>query len=197
MNRKFDFFKKIELVISHPHRFFEKVKKEKNIWGVFEFYFIFVFLSMVINTLFSLPELTKSNMDIGAAKYLLFIIILIAFVLLIALLASFASFVLYFIYHILIKIFKGREKYKETYKLLYAATPLLIVLLIPYQSMFKILFYPFFIIAALDTLYIEYIGLQKLQRMSKENAVAVIILTLLIGIFSIMFLVKKGVIGLL
>ena len=118
---KFNIFKKIELVISHPHRFFDKIQKEKNIWNVFKFYFIFVFLSTIINTLFLLPEIIKSKLDISFLSYLVVIIVLILFVLLIIFLTALSSFVVYYLYHILIKLFRGKKRYPETYKLLLAS----------------------------------------------------------------------------
>ncbi len=194
MSKKFNFFKKIELIISDPPKFFEKIKKETNIWDVFKFYFIFVFVSIVLNTLFRLPELTKGNIDIGITKYFLFVIVLVVFILVLSLLTAVSSFVLCWFCHIIIKIFKGKEKYPETYKLLYAATPLLIVLLIPYYGVFKVLFYPLFIVAAIDTFYIEFVGLQKLQKLKKENAIAVILISTIIAILLVMFFVKNGLI---
>jgi len=77
---------------------------------------------------------------------------------------------------------------------LYAATPLLIVTLIPFSGIFKIIFYPLFVIAALDTFYIEFIGLKKLHKMSNENAILVILIGALVGIFTIILLIKSGVI---
>lgn len=192
--KKFNFFEKIELIISDPHKFFDKIQKDKNIFDVFKFYFIFIFVIIVLNTLFRLPELTKSNLNITIEKYFLFIFILVAFILVLSLLTAVLSFVLYWLCHILIKIFKGKEKYSETYKILYAATPLLIVSLIPYYGVFKVLFYPLFIIAVLDTFYLEFIGLQKLQKLNKENAITVIVISTIIAILLIMFFVKKGLI---
>jgi hypothetical protein len=184
---KFNIFKKIELIISHPHRFFDKIQKEKGMKEVFKFYFIFVFLSTVINTLFMLPEIIKSKLNISFLSYVVVVIVLILFVLLIVLLTALSSFIIYYLYHIIIKLFKGKKKYPETYKLLYAATPLLIVSLIPFYGVFKIIFYPLFILAALDTIYIEFIGLQKLQKMNKENAIVVITIGVIIGIITIKF----------
>jgi hypothetical protein len=188
------FFKKVELIISHPHKFFDKIKKEKNMFNVFEFYFIFVFLSFIINTLFILPSLVQDKLRISFVNYFVFIIIMIIILIIFAILTALLSFVLYWIYHIIIKIFKGQERYPQTYKLLYAATPLLIVTLIPFNGIFKVIFYPLFVIAALDTFYIEFIGLKKLHKMSNENALFVILIGALIGIFTIILLIKKGVI---
>jgi len=182
---KFNFFRKIELVISHPHRFFDKIQKEKNIWEVFKFYFVFVFLSMIINTLFLLPEIIKSKLDISFLSYVVIVVVLILIMLLVVFLTALSSFVLYYFYHIIIKIFRGKKKYQETYKLLYAATPLLIVSLVPFYGVFKIIFYPLFILAAIDTAYIEFVGLQKLQKMNKENAIVVIAIGLIVGIITI------------
>ena len=186
--KSLNFFKKIELVISHPHRFFDRIKEEKNIWKVFEFYSIFVFLSLVTNLLFQAPLILKDKLTLSFPLYFLFIIISLVIVLLSVLFVGLSSFVLYYLCHIIIKIFKGKEKYKETYKLVYAATPMLIVLIIPFYGFFKIIFYPLFFIAFLDTIYIEFVALQKLQRLSKENAVAVIILSIILGILSIKLL---------
>ncbi|TKJ17751.1 hypothetical protein CEE44_04430 [Candidatus Woesearchaeota archaeon B3_Woes] len=192
--KKLNFFQKIELIISNPHKFFDKIQDNKNIFDVFKFYFTFIFVSIVINTLFRLPELTKSNLNITISKYFLFILILVAFILILSLLTAVFSFVLYWFCHILIKIFKGKEKYSETYKLLYAATPLLIVSLIPYHGVFKVLFYPLFIIAVLDTFYLEFIGLKKLQKLNKENAITVIVIGTIIAILLVMYFVKIGLI---
>ena len=194
--KKFNFFQKVELIISNPVKFFDKIQKDKNIFDVFKFYFTFVFVSIVINTLFRLPELTKSNLNITIAKYFLFILVLVAFILVLSLLTAVLSFVLYWFCHLLIKIFKGKEKYSETYKILYAATPLLIVSLIPYYGVFKVLFYPLFLIAVLDTFYLEFIGLQKLQKLNKENAITVIVISTIIAVFLIMYFVKMGLITL-
>jgi len=71
------FFKKVEMIISHPHRFFDKIKKEKRMFNVFEFYFIFVFLSFIINTLFMLPNLVQDKLKISLINYFLFIIVII------------------------------------------------------------------------------------------------------------------------
>ena len=78
---------------------------------------------------------------------------------------------------------------------MYAATPMLIVVaLVPFYGIFKLIFYPLFILAALDTFYIEYIGLKKLQKMSKENAISVIVISALIGVLTIVFFVRWGLI---
>jgi len=191
-SRKLNFFRKIELVISHPHKFFDKVKKEKGMKNVFEFYFIFVFLSVVINTLFLLPGIMKDSVGVSITKYFLFLIVLIVFILALTLVTVGLSFVLYWFYHILIKIFKGKKKYPETYKLLYGATPLLLVLLIPIYGLFKIIIIPLLVIAALDALYIEYVGLQKLHKMNRHNAIAVLVVAVIIAVLSIFILNNLG-----
>lgn len=190
--KKMSFFRKIELVISHPHRFFDKVKKEKYIKSVFEFYFIFVFLSVVINTIFLLPDIMKDNVGVSITKYFLFLVVLIVFILTLTLVTAGFSFVMYWFYHILIKIFKGKEKYPETYKLLYGATPLLLVLLIPIYGLFKIIIIPLLVIAALDSLYIEYVGLQKLHKMNRHNAIAALVVAVVIAVLSIFILNSLG-----
>jgi hypothetical protein len=191
---KLNIFKKIELVIFYPHKFFDKIQKENNFLEVFKFYLFFVFLSIAINVLFILPEFIKSKLNMPFLSYLALIMILIIFILLLVFLTALSSFVFYYIYHIIIKLFNGKKRYQETYKLLYASTPLLIVSLIPFYNFFKLIFYPLFILAALDTIYIEFIGLQKLQKMNKENAIAVIIIILIIGIIALIFLMKGGLI---
>tara|TARA_Y100000310_G_C20618188_1_gene781815 strand:+ start:827 stop:1414 length:588 start_codon:yes stop_codon:yes gene_type:complete len=192
--KKMNFFKKVELVISHPHKFFDKIGKEKKLFNVFEFYFIFVFLSLIINTLFLLPTLVQDKLKISFLNYTLFIITIIIILTIVAILTALLSFVLYWVYHIIIKLFRGQKRYPETYKLLYAATPLLIVTLIPFSGFFKLIFYPLFIIATLDTFYIEFIALKKLHKMSNENAIFVILIGAIIGILTIICLIKRGVI---
>jgi hypothetical protein len=71
---------------------------------------------------------------------------------------------------------------------------MLIVTLIPFSGFFKLIFYPLFIIATLDTFYIEFIALKKLHKMSNENAIFVILIGALISIFIIMYLIQRGVI---
>ena len=190
--KKINIFRKAELVISNPHKFFDKVKKEKDMKNVFEFYFIFVFLSVVINTLFLLPDIMKNNVGVSITKYFLFLAVLVVFILAITLITAGFSFVLYWFYHIVIKIFKGKAKYPDTYKLLYGATPLLLVLLIPIYGLFKIIIIPLLVIAAVDALYIEYIGLQKLHKMNRHNAIAVLVIAVVIVGLSIFILNNLG-----
>lgn len=186
-------FQKIELVITHPHKFFENIKEDKNIWDAFEFYFVFAFLSIIINALFFLPDLIKTKSYLTIFFFILFIIIFIIFILLISLGISFLSFAVYWVYHIIIKLFKGKKKYNDTYKLLYASTPMLIALLVPFNGVFKIIFYPLFVLAVLDTAYINFIGLQKLQKMNKLNSVLVIGLSLFLDV--LIFLILRGIYG--
>jgi hypothetical protein len=177
--KELNFFDKIGLIISHPHKFFEEIKEEKNIWKVFEFYFALVLISAVINSIFIMPELVKNKMFLGPVYFTLIIIIFIIAILLAVSLISCLSFGIFWLNHIIIKIFNGKKRFKETYQTLYASTPLLLACLIPYYGFFKILFYPVLAIALVDSVYIEYIALQKLQKLSKENAIAVIIIGLL------------------
>lgn len=186
------FFRKIETVISHPHKFFNAVKKEKNIAEVFKFYFVFVFLSIIINMIFILPDFAKDNLDIPFLRYVLFVFVMVLFVLAVTALTALSSFIIYWMYHLLVRLFRGKESYTQTYKLIYAATPLLIVMLIPFYGIFKFIFYPLFIIAAVDTLYIEFVGLQRLQNMKKNNAIAVIIISILIAVWFLRLLITKG-----
>jgi len=186
------FFQKIELIVTHPHRFFEKIKAEKGISKVFGFYFIFVFAICIINTLFMLPNIIKDQIGISFGKYCLFISMIILFILLFSLAVALSSFVMYWILHLLVIMFNGKQKFSETYKLLYAAAPLLIVALIPYYGAFKIIFYPLFIIAGLDAGYIELIGMQKLQKMSRLNALSVVGIAALLGIISLVLIIKTG-----
>jgi hypothetical protein len=191
-NKKMDFFHKAELVISHPHKFFHKIVKEKDIWAVFKFYFVFVFLSIVINLLFNLQNIVKDQLYLTFGRFCMFILLTVLFIGILSVLIALSSFVLYWLYHILIKIFRGKRRYNATYKLLYAATPLLIVTLIPNYGLFKIILKPLFIIAAIDTFYIEFVGLRIMHKMSKENAFAVVLISAVIGILSIAYLLRMG-----
>jgi len=184
------FFDKINLVIAHPHRFFDKIKEERNIWDVFKFCFIFVFLSSVINTLFMLPKITESSISLAISKYMIFVSLIVISVLLASFFVTVSSFIFYYVYHIIIRLFGGKNNFKKTYKLLYAATPLLLVCLIPYFDFFKLIFYPLFVIALIDSIYLEFVGLQKLQRLSKENAFVVVAIALIISILPILFFVR-------
>jgi len=185
------FLEKIRLILTKPGKFFDKIEDDKSMIDVFKFYFNFILIITIINTLVMLPELTKNNLGLSFGKYCLFVIVLIVYILAIVLIVSGLSFVIYWVYHILIKIFRGKKKYLQTYKLLYAATPLLIVSLINfYKPVFNILF----LVAALYTFYIEYIGLRKLQKLSKENAITVIIISVVIAVLLILFLIKRGLI---
>jgi hypothetical protein len=192
--KEMKFFEKIEMIISHPHKFFDKIKKEKKLFKVFEFYLIFVFLAFITNTLFVLPNMIQDKLKMPFLNFFIFIVMIIILLIVFAILTALVSFGLYWLYHIIIKLFRGKERYPATYKLLYAATPLLIVMLIPFSGLFKLIFYPLFVIATLDTFYIEFIALKKLHNMSTENAIFVILISALIGIFTIMCLIKNGVI---
>jgi len=183
------------MVISNPNKFFENAKKEHGMLKVFEFYFIFVLVSMILNTLMFLPDIIKQkSSDIATGNFLLFVIFMIIMVLVMTTLVALFSFVIYYLYHILIKIFKGKKGYRETYKLLYAATPLLLVLLIPQYGFFKLILYPLFIIAMIDTFYLEYVGLQRLQKLSKENAISVVLISAAIGVLTMWFFITRGII---
>ena len=78
MKEKLSFFTKVELIITHPHKFFEKIKNEK-IKDIFEFLFLFVFLINLVNLIFKMPQLVKDNMTLVPLKFILFIIIFTVF----------------------------------------------------------------------------------------------------------------------
>jgi hypothetical protein len=182
------FFDKIRLIIVHPHKFFEEIKKEKGIKHVFNFYFVFAFFAVTINTIFNLPDIIKSKLDLPILYFLIIIFMMIVLVFALAFAVSLFSFVFYWIYHVIIKIFNGKNNFDKTYTLLYGATPLMIASLVPYYGAFKLIFYPLMAVALVDTAYIKYVGLQKMHKMSKENSAAAIIIGLIIGFLVIKFL---------
>src|SRR3989344_7719248 len=98
---KLNFFTKTELLIAHPHKFFEKIQKEKDKWKEFEFLFIYIFLAVVINALFIMPSIIKEKSVLPLLPYI-FIIILFIFLLIVSsLILSLAFFAIAFVYHLI------------------------------------------------------------------------------------------------
>ena len=189
-------FKKVEWILFHPSSFFEYAKKEKTIFPVLKFFTLFTFLSVLINVLFYLPELVKDNVDLNLYTYLFFILFILIMVA--VLVATFValSFIEYAIYHVIVRIFKGKKDYKQTYKLIYAAAPILLVSLIPYVGVFKVLVIVLGSLALLDSLYLTYVGLRKLHGMHKENAITTVIVIVLLAVLAFWYATNAGYLSL-
>jgi hypothetical protein len=139
----------------------------------------------MINLLFRLPELISQRISLGQYYFIGYAAAVIVWMIILVMIIVSISFVLYFFYHILIFLFNGKNPYSSTYHLVYTLTPLLLVSLIPYYGIFKLIFYPFLAIAFIDSIYLGYVGLRSLQKLSKENAIAIVIITLIICFFMI------------
>lgn len=186
--KRLDFFKKVEELISHPNKFYDTISKDKNPWNVFRYYFVFVLIGIITNILFLLPHIIRSNMNLPIEKFILFIIVLVFSIFLFILLITLTSFISFGFYHVMIKIFAGKEKFKQSYKLLYAKTPIMLAFLIPIFGAFKWLFFFILAIAYIDSAYINFIGLKKLQKMPTENALTLVIIMTIVHISLFIFI---------
>jgi len=184
--------RKVEWIIFHPSSFFEYAKKEKTIFPVLKFFTLFTFLSITINVIFNLPKLVEDNVQLDLLAYLFFILFIIGMVA--VLVATFValSIIEYAIYHVIVRIFQGKKDFKQTYKLIYAAAPVFIVALIPYVGVFKFLVIILGSLAFLDSLYLMYVGLQKLHGMHKENALTTIIVIVILGVVAFWYATTAG-----
>lgn len=175
-NDKFSFFNDISLVISNPAEFFTKINKYNEIKRIIEFCFIFIFLIVVTNMVFRLTDITQGLINISPVQYILFVFVLVLFVLLLIITITLLSIVFYFIYHVLARMLHAKGNFLQSYKMLYSKTPIFIAFLIPFNSQFKIIFWPMLAVGIVDSLYIEFSGLIKLHKMSKENAITLMFL---------------------
>lgn len=179
-----NFIKKAVFILSNPKRFFDQAKKEKGFGKAFFYYMTFAALSLIINFI----VLSSSFISgIDAPPYMLLIIVTALLIMILAAVSA-SSFLVYGIYHLIIKLLKGRNNYIETYKLIYAATPLLIAQLIPFYSYLKVAYYILVVFAAAYSIYLEYIGLRKLQNMDKRKAVTAIVIIRAISLISLLVL---------
>jgi Yip1-like protein len=176
-SNKTNFFNKLRNIILDPQDLFNLIKKEKQKKDIFNYLIIFVFLSIISNTLFLLPNLTKYNLSLSPIKFTFFITVLILAVFTTTIILTFTLFLIGIFYHLLIKIFNGKKDINQSLKILYCITPLLLVSIIPFNGSFKILFYSLFVFAFVDTLHLKYIYLKKFQKLSTDNSIAIILIS--------------------
>lgn len=186
--KKLNFIQNIELIISHPHKFFDYIKNKKKS-SLLEYVFIFAFLSFLTNIIIRFNVLMKDQINLPFMSFIGFLAILLLSMLLFSFFISALFMVVMFIYHMIIGLFTGKERFRQSYKLVYSFTPVFLVSLIPYYSIFKIIFYPLMALAVIDSVYINYVGLRKIQNLTKENAIASIIIFMMLATITLIVLI--------
>ncbi|MBW3018807.1 YIP1 family protein [Candidatus Woesearchaeota archaeon] len=159
MKGVFDRFKQL---FSHPNEFFQEVKKEKSILGGFELFFLVsVFALLVQVVVFGILPLVLRFYNI--AEFTQYIVSNAAFVI-----VSVAGlFVMSAVIHLMLKLFKGRGTYTDTFNVVaYSLVPFVLLSVIPFFGVL-VIFY---------TIFLLVIGLMRMHNLDGYKVVFSLIL---------------------
>ncbi len=190
------FFDIIKGVLLKPKEFFKDIKKEKGIKNAFLYFLIFSVITTFLSTLYfyrvflgiKIPQIELTHGLIIWIMFVLYILIL--------LFSLVSIFILSAIIHLFVLLMKGKKGFYQTFKtVIYAGTPnyILSILISPvyifvfskFSGMkqmppeFFVWFIPLFIIGLavlIYIIYLEVIGIKKLQEISTFRAFTAVFL---------------------
>ncbi len=199
------FFDKIKKVITEPTKFFNAIKKEKDIGPAFLYYVVF----LAISSVFMIPYLWRVFSQVSAEGIpfslgtMIPSMVVMQFVFGIIML-----FIMYGIIHLLVKLVKGKGDFSDTFKaMIYGATPNFIIspLILIYMGIVGVenifLLIPVYLISIavfIWVLVIQIKGIKILHKISTWRAVlAILILPILLVILLliIIFLILFAIAG--
>lgn len=152
-----EIMEKIKMVFSKPSNLFSKIEKE-NSNDTIKYFVVIALIGAVLSGLFSLLAGPFSLFVIGSAFAMTLVGLVVATV----------------VVHIGVYIFGGRQGIEKTFKAIaYGMTPSVLLAWLPFINL----------IAWIYSLYLEIIGIAKLQKMSNMRAfLSIILVYLVIGL---------------
>lgn len=207
-----NFFDKIKKVITNPTKFFNAIKKEKDIGPAFIYYMIFLAITSVFSILYfwrifsELPaEITPVGGSVISTGTMISSAVISQFIFGIILI-----FIVYGIIHLLVKLVKGKGNFSDTFKaMVYGATPNFLIspLLLIYMGIVGIgnlfLLIPVYLISIavfIWVLVIQIKGIKILHKISTWRAVLAILILpiLLVIIIALLFvLIIMAIMGII
>ena len=167
--------KDIKILIKNPRKFFAT----KNQFPL-HFLTISIFTILLIQLIIQLPTIIKLKTNLPLLQFIFFIITLIALLIATTIILTVVIYAYFTLVHIIIRLFSGHGKLKDTYVLIYALAPILLASIIPAFSVLTYLLIACVLIGAADTTYLLYVGLRRKHKMKKINALCVILVLAII-----------------
>ena len=190
MNEFFEVFEKAKLVLTSPLKFFKKAKKEKGVRNAFIYYAVLSLTAVILGIIsyylfapyynligkFFLIDLNRGKEALSFGTLIYFSLISWSWMLVVSFIS--AGFL-----HIWLKIFGGKGKYEDTYKIYsYSMTPQFLLKWIPFIGL----------IAWIWGIFLLIVGTQEIHKMSRKKAMLIYLIPIALILIIVIALMYIG-----